>query len=164
MTNAPVEHRTTANADTPAKIVKPAEQERLVKEQDRLVKETVKSNVDSFARIGEAAKTSAKAGADALEDSGDAAVSGYSDLMSAYQAIAAKNTERLSALIHAFGAVKTPVEFIELQRKVMSEAITSAVADMQEITKLTTATFMAALAPIQKQIETAQRTQARAIL
>jgi hypothetical protein len=86
-------------------------------------------------------------------DGGQAAVAGLRDLMQAYQAMARRNGEKLTASIQALSAVKTPAEFIELQRKLMTESVAAAVSDSAAIGKLTTAAFTAAFEPMRKQVE-----------
>jgi hypothetical protein len=84
---------------------------------------------------------------------GNAAIAGYMDLAKAYQALATKNAERLSASIQALAGVKSPTEFLALQHKLIAEAVDAAMHDGAHIAKLTTHVFAAAFEPVQKQIE-----------
>jgi len=77
---------------------------------------------------------------------------GFQDLMQAYQTLARRNSEKLSESIKALTAVKTPQEFVELQQKLMTESIATAVEDGKNIGELTKAAFTAAFEPIRKQI------------
>jgi hypothetical protein len=79
------------------------------------------------------------------------AMAGFQELAKAYQAIASRNVEKLSASIHQLSSVKSPTEFITLQQKLIKEGIESAVSDSNDIAKLTTAVFSAAFEPMQKQ-------------
>ena len=98
-----------------------------------------------------------KTNTDILTGGGTAAFAGLQELAKAYQALATKNMEKLTSSIQAFAAVKSPVEFVELQRKLIAESVDAAVSDCGNITKLTTAVFTAALEPMQKQVEAMQR-------
>lgn len=92
----------------------------------------------------------------ASANGGPAVVAGLQDLMQAYQAMARRNGEKLTASIHALATVKTPTEFMELQRKLVTESVASAVSDSATIGKLTTAAFTAAFEPMRKQVEMLQ--------
>jgi len=98
-----------------------------------------------------------KANVDTLTQSGNAAISGFMELAKAYQSLATKNAEKLSASIQALASVKSQAEFVELQQKLIKEAVEAAVGDSREIANLTTAVFTAAFAPVQKQVENLQK-------
>jgi hypothetical protein len=97
-----------------------------------------------------------KANTDVLAKSGSAAIAGFQELAKAYQELATKNAERLTASIQALSAVRTPAEFADLQRKLIAEGVDAAVNDGTNIAKLTAAVFTAAFEPVQKQIEVLQ--------
>jgi len=97
-----------------------------------------------------------KANAEALAKSGNAAISGFQELAKAYQALATKNAEKLTASIQALASVKSPVEFVELQQKLIKEGVESAVSDSRNIAELTTAVFTAAFEPVKQQVEAIQ--------
>ncbi len=97
------------------------------------------------------------ANVEALTKSGNAAIAGFQELAKAYQALATKNAEKLTASIQALATVKTPAEFIELQQKLIKEGVDSAVNDSRDIADLTTAVFTAAFEPVQKQVEAVQK-------
>jgi len=99
-----------------------------------------------------------KANVDTLTQSGNAAIAGFQELAKAYQTLATKNAEKLTASIQALASVKSPNEFIELQQKLIKEGVEAAVADGRNIADLTSTIFSAAFAPIQKQVETVQKT------
>jgi phasin family protein len=99
-----------------------------------------------------------KAQVDTMTESGNAAIAGFQELAKAYQSLATKNAEKLTASIQALATVKSPTEFAELQQKLIKEGVESAVADSRDIAELTTSVFSAAFAPVQKQIEALQNT------
>ena len=98
-----------------------------------------------------------KANAEALTKSGNAAIAGFQELAKAYQALATKNAEKLTASIQALAAVKSPTEFVELQQKLIKEGVDAAVADSSKIAELTTSVFTAAFEPVKKQVEAVQK-------
>ena len=98
-----------------------------------------------------------KANAEALTQSGNAAIAGFQELAKAYQALATKNAEKLTASIQALATVKSPVEFVELQQKLIKEGVDAAVSDSRNIAELTTAVFTAAFAPVQQQVAQLQK-------
>ncbi|CAA7621777.1 putative phasin [Candidatus Terasakiella magnetica] len=101
--------------------------------------------------------TATKANVEALTQGGNAAIAGFQELAKAYQALATKNAEKLTASIQALAAVKSPTEFVELQQKLVKEGVDAAVADSRNIAELTNAVFTAAFAPVQKQVEAFQK-------
>lgn len=115
-----------------------------------------RGNGADHAEQAEQAVAAGKAGVAALSQSGHSAVAGFQELASAYQALAARNAERLSASIQAFAAVKSPVEFVELQHKLIAESVDAAASDWSNIAKLTLSTFMGAFEPIQNQVQKLQ--------
>jgi phasin family protein len=104
----------------------------------------------------ETVTSATKANTDALTQGGNAAVMGFQELAKAYQTLATKNAEKLTASIQALSAVKSPTEFIELQQKLIKEGVDAAVSDSSSIAKLTVSVFTAAFEPVQKQIEAMQ--------
>ncbi len=98
-----------------------------------------------------------KASAEVLTQSGNAAIAGFQELAKAYQALATKNAEKLTASIQALASVKSPQEFFALQQSLIKEGVDAAVGDSRNIANLTTAVFTAAFAPVQKQIESLQK-------
>ena len=93
----------------------------------------------------------------ALTDSGNASRAAVQELTRAYQELASKNVKNLSTAIQALAAVKSPAEFIELQRRLIKEGVEAAVSDNQHIAQLSTRVFTAAFEPIKKQIEAVQK-------
>ena len=53
--------------------------------------------------------------------------------------------------------MKSPVEFTELQQKLIKEGVEAAVSDGRHIAQLTSAVFTSAFEPVKKQIEAVQR-------
>ena len=98
-----------------------------------------------------------KESVDALTQSGNAAIAGFQELAKAYQTLATKNAEKLTASIQALATVKSPNEFVELQQKLVKEGVEAAVADSREIADLTASVFTNAFAPVKKQVEALQK-------
>ena len=101
--------------------------------------------------------TAAKTNADALTKGGNAAIAGFQDLAKAYQALATRNAEKLTASIQALAATKSPTEFFELQQTLIKEGVEAAVSDSQDIAKLTAAVFTAAFEPVQEHVTALQK-------
>lgn len=102
-----------------------------------------------------------KANVDALTKGGNAAIAGFQELAKAYQTLATKNAEKLTASIQALASVKTPAEFVELQQKLIKEGVDAAVTDSREIGELTAAVFSAAFEPVKQQVEAVQKAAAK---
>ena len=102
-----------------------------------------------------------KANAEALTNSGNAAIAGYQELAKAYQELASKNAEKLTSSIQALASVKTPNEFADLQQKLVKEAVEAAVADSKKIADLTASVFSSAFEPVQAQIQSLQKTDSK---
>jgi phasin family protein len=79
-------------------------------------------------------------------------------LTKAYQDLATKNAKNLTGATQGLSAVKNPVEFIELQQKLIKEGVEAAVSDWRHIAQLTSAVVTAAFEPVKKQIEAAKKT------
>ena len=94
---------------------------------------------------------------DALTESGTATRTAAQELTRAYQELATKNAKNLTAAMQALAAVRSPAEFIELQRRLIKEGGKAAVSDSQHIAQLTTAVFTAAFEPVKKRIEAVQK-------
>ena len=120
------------------------------------VENMAKANTEAGASSSLAAEKTFEGNASALTDSGNASRAAFQELTKAYQELATKNAENLRAAIQSLSALKTPAEFFELQKKLITEGVEAAVRDSQHIGQLTTAIFTAAFAPVKKQIETAQ--------
>jgi hypothetical protein len=103
-----------------------------------------KGNRSMSAKIIEATVAGA---ADHIASKNHAFAAHFRDLANAYQEISTKNVEKLTASISALSAVKQPAEFIQLQQKFMTEAMTSAIADSAHIVKLTAEAFTSAFKP-----------------
>jgi phasin family protein len=117
-----------------------------------------KSNAHASTTSGQAAETIMKSSAEATTESGAASRAAVQELTKAYQELATKNAKNLTAAIQALSAVKNPVEFIQLQQKLIKEGVEAAVSDSQHIAQLTTAVFTAAFEPVKKQIEAVRKT------
>jgi len=122
------------------------------------VEKIAKSNTDASTKSGEAAETIMKSSTEAPTESAAASRAAVQELTKAYQDLATKNANNLTAAIQGLSAVKNPVEFIQLQQKLIKEGVEAAVSDSQRIAQLTTAVFTAAFEPVKKQIEAVQKT------
>jgi phasin family protein len=116
-----------------------------------------KANADALAKSSRVTETIMKGSSAALNESGSASKASVQELTKAYQELAAKNVQNLTAAVQALSAVKSSTEFIELQQKLIKEGVESAVADSRHIAQLTTAVFAAAFEPVKKQIEAVQK-------
>ena len=123
-----------------------------------IVENIAKANADALAKASRVTETIMKGGAAALSESGAASKAGVQELTKAYQDLATKNVQNLTAAVQALSAVKSPTEFIELQQKLIKDGVEAAVADSRHIAQLTTAVFTAAFEPVKKQIEAVQKT------
>jgi phasin family protein len=121
------------------------------------IEKIAKSNAGASTTSGQAAETIMKSSAEATE-SGAASRAAVQDLTKAYQELATKNAKNLTAAIQGLSAVKNPMEFMQLQQKLIKEGVEAAVSDSHHIAQLTTAVFTAAFEPVKKQIEAMQRT------
>src|SRR5271157_1226359 len=108
---------------------------------------------EALTKSGDAAEKIVKGNAEALTESGNASRAAVQELTRAYQELATKNAKNLTAAMQALSAVKSPAEFIELQQRLIKEAVEAAVSDSQHIAQLTNAVFTAAFEPVKKQIE-----------
>ncbi|CUW40811.1 conserved protein of unknown function(containing Phasin domain,18-118; containing Phasin, subfamily 1,39-123) [Magnetospirillum sp. XM-1] len=98
----------------------------------------------------------AKDNAEALTKSGNFALAGFEKLSKAYQDLANRNVAKFNDAVKALSSVKSPVEFVELQAKLVKEGFDAAVADSRAIAELTTSVFTAAFEPVKKQAEAVQ--------
>ncbi len=122
------------------------------------IQNIAKSNADALTKSGQAAETILKGGPETLTESGFASKGAVQELTGAYQELATKNAKNLTAAIQALSAVKNPVEFIELQQKLIKEGVEAAVNDSRHIAQLTSAVFTAAFEPMKRQIGAVQKT------
>jgi len=145
-----VEHITKATADTSAHAVK-ANHEALTKGA-QTAEQVAKANTEAVKKAVHNAEHAAKVGTEALTTSGNAAIAGFQELAKTYQEMAAKNAETLTASIAALTSVKSPIEFIALQQKLVTQGFHNAISDSSQIAKLTAAVFAATFEPMQKRI------------
>jgi hypothetical protein len=122
------------------------------------VKHAAKAGAAELHKIGNTAEKIAKGNGSALSEGGKASRAAFQELTAAYQELAAKNAKNLAAAIKALTAVKDPAGFVEVQQKLIKEGVEAAVSDSQRIAQLTVAVFTAAFEPIQKQLESVQKT------
>jgi len=122
------------------------------KKSMRNAEQVYKAGAEAMDQGTQAAADNARAGADTMNKSGSAAVAGLKDLTAAYQEMAQKNAERLTSSIQALTGVKSPIEWVTLQQKLVAEAVSAAIADSSNIAKLTAAVFTSALQPMKDQM------------
>jgi phasin family protein len=115
-------------------------------------------STDASTKSGEAAETIMRSSTEPPTESGSASKAAVQELTKAYQDLATKNAKNLTAAIQGLSAVKNPVEFMQLQQKLIKEGVEAAVSDSHHIAQLTTAVFTAAFEPVKKQIEAVQKT------
>ena len=123
-----------------------------------IVENIAKTNADALAKSSRVTETIMNGGAAALSESGNASKAGVQELTKAYQDLAAKNVQNLTAAVRALSAVKSPTEFIELQQKLIKDGVEAAVSDSRHIAQLTSAVFTTAFEPVKKRIEAAEKT------
>jgi len=85
---------------------------------DPTVVKFAKTNADALTETG-----NASIAAVALTDSGNASRAAVQELNKAYQELASKNVKILTAAMEGLAAVKSPAEFIELQRRLIKEGL-----------------------------------------
>ncbi len=117
-----------------------------------------KVSAEALTKNRNAVEDIVKANAATLTDSGNASSAAFQALAKAYQELAAKNADNLTAAIRALSAVKTPAEFMELQQRLIKDGVQAAVSDSQKIAHLTAAVFTTAFDPVKNQIEAMQKT------
>jgi phasin family protein len=122
-----------------------------------IVENITKTNAGALTKSSRAEETIMKGGAEALTERGNASRAAVQELTKAYQDLATKNAKNLTAAIQGLSAVKNPVEFMQLQQRLIKEGVEDAVSDSHHIAQLTTAVFTAAFEPVKKQIEAVQK-------
>jgi phasin family protein len=121
------------------------------------IEQVAQASADAVTKSGEAAGNIMKGNAEALTEGGNASRAAVQELTRAYQELASKNAKNLTAAMQALASVKSPTEFIELQKRLIKEGVDAAVSDSQHIAQLTTAVFTAAFEPVKKRIEAVQK-------
>lgn len=107
----------------------------------------IKSSVDKISG-------DAKDNAEAMSRSGGIAMDGFQELAKAYQDLAARNVEKLGDALKEISSVKTPVEFFEVQQRLIKESFDAALSDSRAIAELTASVFTTAAEPMQKRFLT----------
>lgn len=74
------------------------------------------------------------------------------ELLLGFEMLAKRNSQKLKDSMEAFKAVKTPQDFMELQKKLMSESMADAMKDSTKLGELTKTAFTAALEPMRKKL------------
>ena len=122
-----------------------------------IIEESIKARSDAIIKRGIEAEHILKSNADTMTKTGTAAFAGFQELAREYQAIASRNSAKVMSSIHALATVKTPQDYMELQRRLFTESVQSAVSDFQTIARLTTAAFNVSFDPLRHQVEREQR-------
>lgn len=104
---------------------------------------TAKSNIEKMSG-------DAKDNAKAVSKSGAIAIDGFQELAQAYQDLAARNVEKLGDALKEISSVKTPVEFFEVQQRLIKESFDAALSDSRAIAELTASVFSTVAEPMQK--------------
>jgi hypothetical protein len=97
----------------------------------------------------------AKKGAAALDESGRSMLAVLQNLTDAYQQITRRNSERLSESLKELGTIKSPVELLQLQQKLMRETFENSMDDSKQIGEITLSVFTKAFEPLKKSIANA---------
>ena len=143
MTNANAEQGSRANADGHLKT-------------GTIVEETIKARSDAIVKQGIEAEHILRSNADTMTKTGTAAFAGFQELAREYQAIASRNSARVMSSIQALSTVKTPQDYMELQRRLFTDSVQTAVTDFQTIAKLMTAAFNVSFDPLRHQVDREQ--------
>jgi phasin family protein len=117
-----------------------------------------KTSAGDIAKSAQAAERIMKDNVETLAEGATAPHTAVQDLTKAYQELATKNVDNLTAAIKALSTVKSPSEFLELQQRLIKDGVEAAVSNSRHIAHLTTAVFNAAFEPVKKQIEAMQKT------
>lgn len=119
---------------------------------------TADAKTDVLSKASHTAAKLVKDSAAAMTGASHASTAAFKELAEAYGELAARNARNLTTAIQALAAVKTPAELLEIQQKMVKEAVEAAVSDSQKISTLTIAVFTASFEPLKKQFETLQKT------
>ena len=111
------------------------------------------ASAEVLTKSSEAADTAMRDTAAALTENGNASRAAIQQLTRAYQELATKNVNKLTAAMRALATVKSPAEFIDTQQRLIKEGVETSVSDSHRIAQLSTAVFTAAFEPTKKQAE-----------
>jgi len=98
-------------------------------------------------RAGAAEPTVKETVADVAESVSTAGTA-LQDLTKAYQDVAVRNAQTMTAAIQSLSAVKSMSEFIELEHRLITESVEAAFSDSNHIARLTAAVFASAIEPM----------------
>ncbi len=84
------------------------------------------------------------------KDNAKAMSKGGAIAMDGFQELAARNVEKLGDALREISSVKTPVEFFEVQQRLIKESFDAALSDSRAIAELTASVFSTAAEPMQK--------------
>ncbi len=97
--------------------------------------------IDTFVALG-------KDNADAMVQSGTAAMRGFEAMAKAGQALAARQTETMEAAVKALFACRSVADFADLQGRLARESMETAIAEGRKFADLATAAATATLQPL----------------
>ncbi len=82
-----------------------------------------------------------------------ATIAGLQNLMQVYQTTAQRNAEKLTAAMQALSEAKTPLEFVELQQKLLTDCVADTISDGADIGRLATDAFAASFKSAREQMD-----------
>lgn len=166
MTSAAIEQKMKANSEAAPKSAHTVEQitkdgiDHLVKSH-HAAEQIGEPATDALAKPSQHAHQVINGQRKALVESGTLAMDGFQELVKAYQSLATKNAQRLSASMKALAGAKTMPEFFEIQHRLAAGRVEEAVNDYLHIAELTAAIFTASFEPLKRQVATLHRTVAQ---
>jgi len=86
----------------------------------------------------------------------DTSGQGMQELLKSFEMMTKRNSQKLKDMMKAFKAVKTPQDFMELQKKLMTDGMADAAADSAKIGELAKIAMTAAFEPMRKKISEMQ--------
>jgi phasin family protein len=119
----------------------------------QIVEQVAEANAEALTRGSEAAEKIVEGDAEAFTQSNSTSQAAVEELSKAYQDLATRNTRNLTAAMQALATAKSPVDFIELQQRLIKEGVQTAIRDSQRIAELTTVVLTRAFEPIWKRME-----------
>ena len=118
----------------------------------RLAAEATAKTAEKAQQFTDAATEHMTKASETVSRTSQASMAGFQELTSAYQEMATRNAERLRDSIQALTQVKSPVEFMALQQKLITEGVSAAISDSSNMAKLTASVFISALQPAKDQL------------
>jgi len=82
----------------------------------------------------------------------DASGQGMQELLKGFEMMSKRNSQKLKDTMKAFKAVKTPQDFMELQKKLMTDGMADAASDGAKIGELAKIAMTTAMEPMRKKM------------